>query len=103
MWRRLQTSDPKTGPRYFAVLDFRARNPDLSSEQAAEALTRLLQPEQPFSSQGIRKLLQRARVKFAQLLIDEVRKTLGDDDPESLENELIDLGLRRWCAPVLDK
>lgn len=55
----------------------------------------------PLSDTGVRKLLQRAREKFAVLLLNEVRRTLEGPSRARLEEELIDLGLYSYCRSAL--
>jgi hypothetical protein len=45
--------------------------------------------------------LHRAREKFAVLLLDEVRNSLESQDPEQLEQELLELRLFEYCRPAL--
>jgi hypothetical protein len=47
----------------------------------------------PLTAAAMRQTIHRAREKFADLLIDEVARSLQTGDVERLEQELIDLGL----------
>jgi RNA polymerase sigma-70 factor (ECF subfamily) len=51
--------------------------------------------------EAIRQLLHRARENFADLLVDEVARSLGSADPGKLEQELIELDLLDYCRPSL--
>lgn len=102
-WGALKVMQECTGQPYHAVLDYRARNPKVPSERMAVVLTEQLQPDAPFSPPGVRKLLQRAREKFAELLLYEVTQMMGSHTPEELEDELIELGLQPYCQSALDK
>ncbi|MCA9209064.1 MAG: sigma-70 family RNA polymerase sigma factor, partial [Planctomycetales bacterium] len=100
-WDRLKRFERESGQGYFTVLDFRARHPELSSDGAAAELSRPGRLGREISSAAVRKLLQRARVKFAELLIDEVQLSLDDVSDEQLELRLIELKIHRWCEPAL--
>src|SRR5262245_59280398 len=67
-------------PTYHAVLVFHAENPEMPSPRVAEQLTARL--GKPFTAAHLRVTLQRAREKFAQLLLDEVAHSL-EDPPEA--------------------
>ena len=43
--------------------------------------------------EAFRKTLQRARVKFLEQLIQELRETIHPAEPEDIEAEIFDLGL----------
>jgi hypothetical protein len=47
--------------------------------------------------------LHRARAKFAQLLLEEVARSLGEASHDELMDELKVLGLERICRPALEK
>lgn len=77
--------------RYWTVLNLRLTHPDAPIEELAsrvsEANHRTTTPE------AFRKTLQRARRKFLDLLIEELRETIHPADPEDIEAEIYDLGL----------
>ncbi|MFO0961108.1 MAG: hypothetical protein U0800_27325 [Isosphaeraceae bacterium] len=54
------------------------------------------------TSEGFRKTLQRARAKFLELLIQELRDTISPATKEDVEAEIYDLGLgsfyRKYAA-----
>jgi hypothetical protein len=52
---------------------------------------------------GVRKTLERARDRFAALLLDEIVHTLGAPSAEQLEEELIELNLLEHCRAALDR
>ena len=95
-WAGLAAGDARNQSRYFAVLRYRADHPDDSSEAMAAALAE--QFGTPQTPAGVRQTLHRARLRFAELLRDEVRATLDEPDDEELAQELIDLGLYEYCA-----
>ena len=50
-----------------------------------------------------RQMLHRAREKFAELLLEEVIQSLHSPSAQTLEQELIDLGLFDYCRPALER
>ena len=55
------------------------------------------------SPEAFRKNLQRARAKFIELLVQELRETIHPTNNEDVEAEIYDLGLcylyRRYSSP----
>jgi RNA polymerase sigma-70 factor (ECF subfamily) len=100
-WQALEQIQRQTGQAYHAVLRLRADQPDLSSGGMAEELSRRL--GKPVSSAWVRQNLHRAREKFVDLVLEEVRQTLEEPSIEELENELIDLELYEYCRAALDR
>lgn len=93
---------PHNAPLY-TVLQMHCENPECTSAQLAEQLTARLRPDSPFTDTHCRKLLQRARERFTDLLVDEVAGTLANPSREELERELTDLGLMAYCRSNLDR
>ena len=100
-WRALAAADEKHGHCFHAVLRFRADHPDLHSHEIADQLGREL--GKPLTAANVRKSLERARDRFADLLLDEVAHSLADPTPEQLEEELIDLHLLDHCRSALER
>jgi RNA polymerase sigma-70 factor (ECF subfamily) len=100
-WEALAKAQRQTGQPYHTVLEFRVHHPEgeCSAAQIGEHLEgrlgRRLTPE------AVRKLLQRARERFADCLLDEVAQSLEEAAPERLEAELRELGLLAYCRPAL--
>lgn len=88
-------------PTYRAALFLRIQEPDLTSNEMAEKLTAQL--GKPISAALVRKALQRAHEKFADLLLDEVAASLEDTTAGELENELRELDLLRYCRSALER
>jgi len=88
-------------PMQHAALRLRIEAPYLSSAQMAEELTRRL--EKPVNAALVRKSLERAHAKFAELLVEEVAHSLEDPQPEELERELTELDLLKYCRSVMEK
>jgi RNA polymerase sigma-70 factor (ECF subfamily) len=102
-WTALGDVQAETGQPYHAVLQWRIRQPELTSAELAERLTADWKPQRPFTDTGIRKTLQRAREWFADLLLDQVAHSLTNPTREQLEAELIDLELLEYCRPALQR
>lgn len=94
-WQRLAAEQP-TG---HAALRVRVEEPELTSAQMAERLTAQLGRAQ--TAEGVRKALQRAHERFAEVLLNEVAATLDRPTAADLEGELQELGLTRYCRSAL--
>jgi DNA-directed RNA polymerase specialized sigma24 family protein len=82
-----------------AVLRLAADHPDESSAQLAERLA--AQVGRPIRPDAFRKQLSRARRLFAQLVWQEVGRTLADPSPERVIDELAELGLLPYVRDYL--
>jgi RNA polymerase sigma-70 factor (ECF subfamily) len=102
-WTALAEAERQGGQPFFSVLHFRVENPNANSAEMAARLTEQLQLAQPLTETGVRKTLQRARLQFADLLIDEVAHSLGQHTLEELEHELIELELLSYCRSALSR
>ncbi|NOX55527.1 MAG: sigma-70 family RNA polymerase sigma factor, partial [Planctomycetes bacterium] len=100
-WTALRDLTEKTGQPFFHALQYRSQHPEASSQEMAEALTAALRPERPFTAAGIRKVLQRSREQFSDLLLREVARTLEAPTREELEEEVVSLGLQAYCRSAL--
>lgn len=100
-WAALATADRENGQSFHAVLRFRADHPQLRSHEMAEQLSGVL--GKALTAAGVRKTLERARDRFADLLLDEIAQALSDPDADQLEEELIDLNLLEHCRPALER
>jgi len=92
VFSRLDTYEIATPKnRYASILRLRHDNPDASIDELAARLSTtsgvVVRPE------AFRKILQRARVKFFELLKQELRETIHPASPEDIEDEINDLGL----------
>jgi RNA polymerase sigma-70 factor (ECF subfamily) len=88
-------------PTHHAVLVFHVENPELPSAGAAERLAARL--GKPFTAAHVRVTLQRAREKFAELLLQEVAHSLGDCTEAELIRELRAVRMLTLCAPALER
>ena len=102
-WNALQAYQEKRGNVYYSVLRFRAENPDMPSHEMAVALNEQLSQGQTLTSDSVRQSLRRAREKFAGMLIDEVGMSIGSNDLELIERELVDLELLQYCQSTLQR
>jgi len=85
------------GGRLYVTLTLARDHADAdSTELAALAANRSGKPMTP---EAFRKQLSRARTVLANLLVDEVRRTLEDSSPEQIDEELADLGLQELVRP----
>jgi RNA polymerase sigma factor (sigma-70 family) len=96
-WQALQDDETENEHLFYTVLRYRADNPDASSTEMAERLSGL--QGKKLTSSNLRQLLHRARERFAELLLDEIRLTLREPTEEALEEELSDLGLMKYYNP----
>ena len=89
---RLETFEASTPKnRYATVLNLRRENPKLSIEEIALQLE--LQMGQKVTPESFRKTLQRARAKFFELLVVELRETIHPATDADIEDEIHALGL----------
>jgi RNA polymerase sigma-70 factor (ECF subfamily) len=98
-WDGLARWQQEQGGYLYTALHVRSTHPDLDSPRLAEVLGRQL--GRPLTAAAVRQAIHRAREKFADLLLDEVARTVEGGDPEALEQEVIDLGLHSYCADAL--
>jgi RNA polymerase sigma-70 factor (ECF subfamily) len=84
---------------YHAVLLHRIENPDATSAEMAEQLAATV--GKPLTAASVRKTLQRAHEKYADLLLEEVAVSLEGSPLESLEQELQELNLMQYCRQAL--
>jgi RNA polymerase sigma-70 factor (ECF subfamily) len=97
--KALEEWDQQTRQHLHTVLRLRMDQPDWTSEEMARHLAATV--GKPLDSQWIRKRLHNARRKFAELLLDDVARTLEMPTVENVEEELVDLGLLEYCRAAL--
>jgi RNA polymerase sigma-70 factor (ECF subfamily) len=98
-WKELERVEDETGVPHYSLLSLKTQCPELRSADLAERVAPLL--GKTLTADGVRQAVHRAREAFARLLIDEVSRSLTNRAPEALEEELIDLGLLKYCQPAL--
>ena len=100
-WKALAAVQEESGQPYYTVLRFRVEHPELQSPQMAERLAAEL--GKPVTAVALRQVLHRARDRFADLLLQETRRSLGDAGADRLEEELADLNLLKYCQTALQR
>jgi len=98
-WAALEQFERETERPLYTVLKLRAMNAEMRSAQIAEELGR--QMNRAISADWVRKNLERARKQFADLLLQEVASSIDEPTPDSVEEELLDLGLFEYCKDAL--
>ena len=101
VWSRLETYQATTPKnRYATVLQLRRDFPKASIDEITEKLGGIIGT--PVTPEAFRKNLQRARAKFIELLVLELKETIHPTDEADVEAEIYDLGLghlyRRYSA-----
>lgn len=86
---------------YYTLLRMRLDAPDMTSSQLAEAYSR--EHGKQVAAENVRKTLERARVKFAELLVLQVVDSLNTDDQAIIRSELVALDLLKYCRSAFDK
>jgi RNA polymerase sigma factor (sigma-70 family) len=102
-WEGLAAAQTPHGPPFYAALRLRLECPGLTSAQLSEKLTAEYCPGNPISDTNLRKVLQRARELFSDLLVDEVARSLQTQATDVIERELIDLGFHAHCRRALER
>ena len=100
VWARLEDFERSNeGSMPFTALRLRADHPDDSSTQLAEKLSAKLGRE--IRADSARQQLRRARVRFAEMLIEELADGIDSPDPNLIEEELVSLGLLEYVRGIL--
>lgn len=94
-WDRLAAIPTRTAQQWYTVLRLKAEHPDWRSPQLAEHLSQ--QEGKPVATTTARQILHRARDRFAELLLEEVARSLAHPTRAQIEEELADLGLLAFC------
>jgi RNA polymerase sigma-70 factor (ECF subfamily) len=100
-WEALASLEESTGQQFYTVLRWRAEHPGVPAASLANELT--TRRGQSCTEAGVRQTLHRARGRFAELLLEEVARSLDTDSPEAVEEELADLGLMIYCRSALER
>ncbi len=95
------TALAEVNPAYHAVLLLRIENPEMPSPEMAERVGAQL--GKSMTAENVRKALQRAHAKFAELLIDRVAESLDGPSDTELADELQALDLLRYCRSALER
>jgi RNA polymerase sigma factor (sigma-70 family) len=100
-WDGLAEMERQTGQPLHTVLRWRTDHPEMRSPQMAEQLAGRV--GKPITAEWVRKRLFVAREKFTEFLLEEVERSLDHPTTESLEQELLDLGLFEYCQAALER
>jgi len=95
--RAYQQSTP--GSVAYAVLRLRTDHADDTSDQLAERLSAAT--GKSYNAAATRQQLRRARLRFAQLLIEEIARGLADPSPLRVKEELIEVGFMQYVGDFL--
>jgi len=95
--KAFEKSNP-TNPAH-TLMKLRTEFPDATSDQLAEKLGVKL--GKAIRADACRQMLRRARLKFAEALVDEVRMGLADPAPDRVAEELAHLGLLEYVKDFL--
>ena len=101
VWESMAAAQEPDGIPFYTILRFRTDHPELSGGGLVEQLNARLRPTQPYADAGLRKILQRAREKFTDLLVEEVAHSMRAPSIDQLEQELIDLGFQAYYVAAL--
>lgn len=100
VWAALKEEEQREkGLPAYTVLRLRTTHPDDSSDQLAAKLSAVL--GSPVRADACRQMLRRARVKFAEALVEEIRMGLTDPSEEQVREELAALGLLEYVEGIL--
>jgi RNA polymerase sigma-70 factor (ECF subfamily) len=88
-------------PASYTVLRLRTTHPGLSSAKLAERLSEKLGKH--LTPEGARQAVHRARERFADLLLEEIARTVEPPTPDALEEELRDQDLLVYCQAALER
>jgi hypothetical protein len=100
-WESLAADEAATGRLFHTVLHWRVEHPQEPAARLAEVLE--ARSGKAVTEGSIRVTLHRARERFADLLLDEVARSLQTADSQRIEQELIDLDLFTYCRPALER
>ena len=99
-WSRLEKFEQKIpGNASYRLLKLRTDHPDWSIEQISKQLSSELGRE--VASNTVRQQLRRARLRFAEFVVEEVAHGLQECAPHRIQDELISLGLFEYIKDAL--
>lgn len=96
-WEALAAVEKQTGQPFYTALRLRAEQPGITSAELAGRLGPTVTPN------GARQTLHRARARFADLLLEEVGRSLQTTELDPIAEELRDLDLGTYCQAALDR
>ncbi|HVS35837.1 MAG TPA: sigma factor [Gemmataceae bacterium] len=99
-WKALEEYErTHRGSVAWSVLRLRADFPDDDMDQLTARLSE--KTGKPFQAAALRQQLRRARLRFAQMILEEVAAGMHDPTPERVEEELRDVGLYPYVSDFL--
>ena len=100
VWARLQSQqDAKPGTILFSALRLRTDHPEADSTRLAELISQ--EHDREINAATYRQNLRRARVRFAEFVVEEVANGLDEPNPQRIQEELISIGLFEHIKDVL--
>lgn len=99
---QLRQVEAKSKVPYFAALQMRVRERRPTYAEIAAELN-AAQPEKPYNEAGIRKIVERAREKFANALLTEVSRSLPLPTKSDIEDEVAQLRLLPYVQTHLQQ
>ena len=100
-WRGLEAAQAETGQPCHDVMRLRVDRPEASSADLASLLGQ--KAGKAYTAAGVRQLLHRGRERFAELLLEDVRRSMEGAPLEQVQEELADLRLLKYCQEAIDK
>ena len=98
-WQALQKNQEETGQPYYTVLRLKSGQPDLLYASLADQASAQL--GRPLTAENLRQLVHRSHRRFAELLVDEVARSIETTEPDQVAEELITLGLMSYCRSAV--
>lgn len=99
-WAKLDAYEKQHPDRPVAtLLGMRARYPEDTSQQLADRLAAEL--KRPIRADSLRQQLRRARLRFAEFVVEEIADGLDEPSRDRIQEELIHLGLYAQVKEVL--
>jgi hypothetical protein len=98
-WKRLEQYQKQEGNQYHTVLRLRHDYPNESSDELAVRLSAIV--NKLVTPESYRQTLRRARLKFAEFIVAEIKDTLTDPTPERIGDELRELDLYEYVKDFL--
>jgi DNA-directed RNA polymerase specialized sigma24 family protein len=87
------------GNLFHTLLELLVAQPDATSNDLAERLTQ--EVRRNVTPAGVRKQISRLRRKFAELIVQEIQRTLPESTAESIREEMTQLGVMGYVQPFL--
>lgn len=101
-WEKLQQFEQSSEDNFgYTALHLRSQHPDASSTELAALVSE--QVGRAIKADNLRQQMRRARLRFAEFLVEEVAQGLDDTSPEMIHDELISLGLFSSVKDLLPK